>query len=42
LSLLSTVIHPDAKYITLVRDAASWLESAMRFWPGQVDHHVRY
>ncbi|KAF6024455.1 hypothetical protein EB796_017233 [Bugula neritina] len=38
-SLLSTVIHPDAKYITLVRDAASWLESAMRFWPGQVDHH---
>lgn len=40
-SLLDTVMHPDTKYITLVRDAASWYQSAIRFWPGQVKFQVR-
>ena len=39
-TLLSKVMHADTRYITLVRDAASWYQSAIRFWPGQVKFKV--
>lgn len=33
-------MYPDVQYITLVRDATSWFESAVKFWPVQVQEKV--
>ncbi|XP_067934152.1 galactose-3-O-sulfotransferase 2-like isoform X2 [Watersipora subatra] len=37
-SLLKRMTYDDTKYITLVREAVPWYESAVRFWPSVAAH----
>ena len=39
-TLLAKTLHPDTKFITLVREAIPWFQSAVKFWPYQVQNKV--